>query len=103
MDITEMHAMLEILVENANEELNKGLENVDTCEMGKVIDMIKDLSEAIYRRTVTESMQSVSNSVSTFEKMSHDMCVDVNSWKNSVSNEERELLKQELQRIVQSL
>lgn len=33
------------------------LDSVDTKEMGEVIDMIKDLSEAIYYCTVTEAME----------------------------------------------
>ena len=32
------------------------LEAVDTCELGEVIDMIKDLNEAIYYETVTNAM-----------------------------------------------
>jgi hypothetical protein len=32
------------------------LENVCTTELGEVIDMIKDLSEAIYYDVVTEAM-----------------------------------------------
>ena len=33
------------------------LEQVDTKELGEVIDMIKDLSEAIYYCTITEAME----------------------------------------------
>ena len=34
------------------------LNDVDTCELGEVIDMIKDLEEAIYYNTVTEAMKN---------------------------------------------
>lgn len=34
------------------------LEEVDTKELGEVIDMIKDLEEAIYYSTVTEAMKA---------------------------------------------
>lgn len=34
------------------------LNEVDTCELGEAIDMIKDLEEAIYYCTVTEAMTS---------------------------------------------
>jgi hypothetical protein len=34
------------------------LETVDAKELGEVIDMIKDLEEAIYYRTITEAMNS---------------------------------------------
>ena len=37
-------------------EFAKGIECVDTEEMGKVTDMLKDLAEAMYYRTLTKSM-----------------------------------------------
>ena len=33
------------------------LKNVDTKELGEAVDMIKDLSEAMYYCTITEAMQ----------------------------------------------
>ena len=60
MDIERMHNMLEMLTECVESELDKGLDNVDACEMSQVIDMIKDLSEAMYHRTVTEAMKDTS-------------------------------------------
>lgn len=57
MDIKRMHEMIEKLSEAAECEFNKGIENVDTCEMDKVVDMMKDLSEAMYYRTLTKTMQ----------------------------------------------
>jgi hypothetical protein len=60
MDIERMHNMLETLTECAEAELSNGLENVDPCEMSQVIDMIKDLSEALYHRVVTEAMSDTS-------------------------------------------
>lgn len=56
MDIKRMHDMIEKLTECAKSQFDKGLESVDTCEMGKVIDMIKDLAEAMYYRTFTKTM-----------------------------------------------
>ena len=35
------------------------LKNVDTKELGEAVDMIKDLSEAIYYDVVTETMLKV--------------------------------------------
>lgn len=32
------------------------LDEVDTCELGEVVDMVKDLEEAIYYATITEAM-----------------------------------------------
>lgn len=51
-----MHDMIEKLTECAKSQFDNGLESVDTCEMGKVIDMIKDLAEAMYYRTLTKTM-----------------------------------------------
>lgn len=46
MHIARIHKMLETLSEWAECEIDKGKECVCTAEMGQVIDMIKDLSEA---------------------------------------------------------
>lgn len=56
MDIKRMHDMIEALTEAAKCEVDKGLENVDTKEMGEVIDMIKDLAEAEYYRKISVAM-----------------------------------------------
>lgn len=61
MDIKRMHEMIECLSECAKHEFSKGVENVDTCEMGKVTDMLKDLSEAMYYRTLTKVMEESEN------------------------------------------
>lgn len=50
--------MIEMLVGCAKAEFDKqGIEQVDTKEMGEVFDMIKDLSEAHYYRTLTAAME----------------------------------------------
>ena len=56
MDIKRMHDIIEKLTECTKSQFDKGLESVDTCEMGKVIDMIKDLAEAMYYRTLAKTM-----------------------------------------------
>lgn len=58
MDIKRMHDMIEKLSECAKMEFDKGIENVDTCEMSKVVDMMKDLAEAMYYRTLTKVMEN---------------------------------------------
>ena len=45
------------LVKAMDHELDKGIESLDTTELGKVADIIKDLSEAEYYCTVTKAMQ----------------------------------------------
>lgn len=57
MDIKRMHCMIEKLSECAESEFNKGIENVDPVEMGQVTDMLKDLAEAMYYRTLTKAME----------------------------------------------
>lgn len=57
MDVERMHDMIEKLSEVAKCEIDKGIENVDTCEMGQVVDMLKDLSEAMYYRKLTHVME----------------------------------------------
>ena len=57
MDVKRMHEMIEKLSECAKAQFDKGIDKVDTCEMGKVIDMMKDLSEAMYYRELTKTMQ----------------------------------------------
>ena len=46
------------------------LNDVDTCELGEVIDMIKDLEEAIYYSTVTEAMNNPAREIKWENKKS---------------------------------
>lgn len=57
MDVMRMHEMIEKLSECAKCEFDNGVENIDTAEMSAVVDMLKDLSEAMYYRTLTVAMQ----------------------------------------------
>ena len=58
MDVKMMHEMIEKLTECAKSEMDKkGIEEIDTEEFGKVTDIIKDLAEAMYYRTLTEAMK----------------------------------------------
>ncbi len=43
-----------------NAEIDKGIENIDPCEMGQVTDMMKDLAEAMYYRTLMKAMEESS-------------------------------------------
>ena len=56
--------MCEKLMDSVNHELDKGIENVDTKELGEAIDMIKDLYEAkkemyeaCYYKQIMEAME----------------------------------------------
>lgn len=51
-----LHHMKESLMAQVQAQMGH-LECVDTKELGEAIDMIKDLSEAIYYCTITEAME----------------------------------------------
>lgn len=57
MDIERMHDIIEKLSEAVKCEFDKGVENIDTCEMKEAIDMLKDISEAMYYRALTHAME----------------------------------------------
>ena len=48
--------MIEKLSECAKMEIDKGIENIDTKEMGEVADIIKDLAEAEYYAKISKAM-----------------------------------------------
>ena len=48
--------MVEKLTKCAEMEFEKGIENVDTKEMGEVVDIIKDLCEAEYYAKISKAM-----------------------------------------------
>ena len=56
MHIKNIHCMIEKLAETTKVELDKGIENVDTKEMGEVADIIKDLAEAEYYAKISKAM-----------------------------------------------
>lgn len=53
----ELHCIKQKLIECVECQMHH-LDKVNTKELGEVIDMIKDLSEAIYYCTITEAMKS---------------------------------------------
>lgn len=53
------------LIDAAKAEWAKGIENVNTEELGEVVDMIKDLAEACYYCSVTDAMDE-------YEPMGYD-------------------------------
>lgn len=60
--------MQECLTEKAVSEFEKGIENVDTSEMGQVVDMIKDLNEAEYRAVIVKSMKEADEEQKEYDK-----------------------------------
>ncbi len=69
MHIERMHKMIECLTEKALCELEKGTENVDTCEMGQVVDMIKDLNEAEYKAVIVKAMKKAEEEEEEYDKI----------------------------------
>lgn len=73
---TEICELKEKLITAAKEHLNKGIECVNTHEMGEVVDMIKDLCEAeekiyksCYYKTVVEAMKEEKEEEELLAKM----------------------------------
>lgn len=60
--------MIECLTEKALAELENGTEHIDTCEFGKVTDMIKDLTEAEYRAVIVKSMKKADEEEEEYNK-----------------------------------
>ncbi len=57
MDVKRIHEIREKLTECTKSQFDKGIDHVDTCEVGKAIDMIKDLAEAEYYAVLAITMQ----------------------------------------------
>lgn len=55
--LKKLECMLDMLADTAKCEFDKGIDNVDTSEMGEVIDMIKDLAKALYHLEVFYNMK----------------------------------------------
>lgn len=68
MHIERMHKMIECLTEKALCEFDKGIENINTCEMGQVVDMIKDLNEAEYKAVIVKSMKEAHEEEKEYDK-----------------------------------
>ena len=56
MHIKNIHSIIERLSECAKCELDKGIEQIDTKEMGEVAEIIKELSEAEYYAKISKAM-----------------------------------------------
>nr|DAX11622.1 MAG TPA: hypothetical protein [Bacteriophage sp.] len=68
MHIERIHKMIECLTEKALCELDKGVENVNTEEMGEAVDMIKDLCEAEYKAVIVKSMKKADEEEEEYNK-----------------------------------
>lgn len=68
MHIERIHKMIECLTEKTLCELDKGVENVNTEEMGEAVDMIKDLCEAEYKAVIVKSMKKADEEEEEYNK-----------------------------------
>lgn len=68
MHIQHIHKTLERLSEIACIEVSKNIECIDTCELGKVIDMIKDLSKSEYYSIIAKEMKKAEEEEEAEEK-----------------------------------
>lgn len=57
MDIERMKHLKEKLMACIEGQVTCGLDKVNTCELGEVVDMVKDLSEALYYCEITKAME----------------------------------------------
>ena len=57
MHIKNIHSIIERLSECVKSEVDKGIDQVDTKEMGEVADIIKDLCEAEYYAKISKAME----------------------------------------------
>jgi hypothetical protein len=69
-----LKSMKEELINSACYQIENELSSVDTKELGEVIDMIKDLEEAMYYCTVTEAMKKGSSTKHHYEQPATTMC-----------------------------
>lgn len=68
MHIKHIHETLERLSEIACTEVSKSVECIDTCELGAVIDMVKDLSKAEYYSIIAKEMKKAEEEDEAEEK-----------------------------------
>ena len=68
MHIKHIHETLEKLSGYACEEASKSVECINTCELGSVVDMIKDLAEAEYYAYIAKEMKEVAEEEEAEEK-----------------------------------
>lgn len=78
MHIKNIHCMVEKLSECAKCEVEKGIEQLNTEEMGEVTDMIKDLCEAEYYARIAKAMEKSEEEDEAEEKYIRKMLKEEN-------------------------
>lgn len=79
MKLRDICEMKEKFISWSKEEMEKGKDEVDTCEMGQVVDMIKDLADAekniwkaCYYKTVVHAMEEYDEESDDDDRMGYD-------------------------------
>lgn len=78
MHIKNIHCMVEKLAECAKCEVEKGIEQLNTEEMGEVTDMIKDLCEAEYYARIAKTIEKSEEEDEAEEKYIRKMLKEEN-------------------------
>lgn len=78
MHIKNIHCVVEKLAECAKCEVEKGIEQLNTEEMGEVADMIKDLCEAEYYARIAKAMEKSEEEDEAEEKYIRKMLKEEN-------------------------
>lgn len=58
MHIENIKKVVECLAQRIREEFDKGTDNINVEEMGMAIDMLKDMTEALYKSEVVKAMEN---------------------------------------------
>lgn len=69
-NIENIEKMMECLVDKAKTQIESNADNVDTHELGEVIDMVKDLAEAKYKCTIVKAMEEEDEKEELMDKLS---------------------------------
>lgn len=78
-------AMIEKLADCIEPQFNH-LEDIDCCELGKAVDILKDLEETLYYHTVTEAMKgegAYGDWPAENKKKDHHLTDDSHGWSHS--------------------
>lgn len=106
-----LKSMKDSLIACAQDQMGD-LVHTDTKELGDVIDMIKDLEEAIYYCCLTESMKDEKESKKALhkpykgeelEEYLKDLSEEITEMVQNASQEEKSMLRQKLSTLVNSL
>ena len=94
------------------------LECVNAKELGEVVDMVKDIEEAIYYYTITEAMKhndvceycnedintkKVSHKSKSIDSYMHELTDEVLDMTKDATTEEKQILKNKMNLLVQKI